>query len=254
MPKHVVGSHQCRVCGGAARLLDVVDFNKSCRESEGIYLPMSGIPIYYVQCDDCGFSFAPEMSEWTPETFAERVYNERYVDVDPDYLTLRPTQNADFLGALLADGASRIRHLDYGGGNGLLSDLLRDSGWDSTSYDPFVNREVNAAELGQFDLITVFEVFEHVPDAAQLARALVSLAKEDAVIVFSTLISEGNLVRNRRIDWWYASPRNGHISLFTRKSLQYLATREQLGFASFHDGLHAWWRGRPTWARFLPPG
>jgi hypothetical protein len=46
--------------------------------------------------------------------------------------------------------------MDYGGGHGILGDHLRDAGWDSTSYDPFVDRNVAFDRLGRFDLIAAF--------------------------------------------------------------------------------------------------
>ena len=49
-------------------------------------------------------------------------------------------------------GNARVTHLDYGGGSGLLSDRLRDKGWDSRSYDPFVQRDVQIDDLGAYDL------------------------------------------------------------------------------------------------------
>lgn len=242
----------CRICGSSARLHDVVDFNKSCREAEGVYLPLAGLPVYYVLCDRCGFCCADEMCSWTLGEFGARVYNDAYVTVDPDYVSARPTANAEFLTNLLGGGAAELHHLDFGGGHGLLSDLLRDAGWTSTSYDPFVDEGVEPARLGRFDLITAFEVFEHVPAPRGLARTLASLMKDDAVILFSTLLSDGNVAKHRRLDWWYAAPRNGHISLYSRSSLHHLAEEEGLAFASFHDGFHVWWRGAPVWAHFLP--
>lgn len=250
--KFVEREYECRACDGRAQLHDVVDFNKSCHETTGFFLPRSGKPIYYARCERCGFTFAPEMSSWTLEDFSEHVYNDDYVKVDPDYISSRPTGNAGHLREMLGEHGTAIRHLDYGGGHGLLSELLRDAGWNSSSYDPFVDRGSDLATLGQFDLVTAFEVFEHVPDVRALAKTLASLLKSDAAILFTTLVSEGHLAPNKRIDWWYASPRNGHISLFTRDSLYYVADREGLSFSSFSDGFHTWWRGSPVWARFLP--
>ena len=66
------------------------------------------------------------------------------------------------------DWGKELRHLDYGGGRGLLSDLLREKGWRSESYDPFVDRSVSLQDLGPFDLVTAYEVFEHVPDVRRL--------------------------------------------------------------------------------------
>ena len=37
----------CQICGGIAKPLDVVDFNKSCEERRGLFLRLSGIAVYY---------------------------------------------------------------------------------------------------------------------------------------------------------------------------------------------------------------
>ena len=238
----------CPVCNGACTLLDVVDLNKSCEEVRGNFLPLSGVPVYYVRCGSCGFTFAPDMHRWSLEEFSERIYNDEYLKVDPEYLSGRPTVNAEHLMRLVGDGGRALRHLDYGGGHGLLSDLLRDSGWNSSSYDPFVDRDTALAELGQFDLITAYEVFEHVPDVEGLAANLSQLLATDGIVLFSTLLSDGSLGPNQRITWWYASPRNGHISLFSRDSLYHLAAREGFKFGSFSENFHVLWRRVPDWA------
>lgn len=238
----------CPVCDGRCALLDVVDFNKSCEELRGVFLPLAGVPVYYALCAICGFCYAPELHRWTLERFSERIYNADYVQVDPDYLEVRPTANAENLIRMVGAGATNIQHLDYGGGHGLLSDMLRDSGWKSQSYDPFVDRDIRLSEFGRFDLITAFEVFEHVPDVRALATNLSQLLAPDGIVIFSTLLSEGNLAANKRITWWYAAPRNGHISLFTRDSLYFLARREGLNFGSFSANLHVFWKTIPAWA------
>jgi SAM-dependent methyltransferase len=241
----------CPVCAGASALIDVVDFNKSCEEVRGKFLPLAGIPIYYSLCAQCGFCFAPEFSRWTLEDFESRIYNDSYVQVDPDYLDVRPRANAQGLVGMFGDRGQEIRHLDYGGGNGLLSDALRKAGWQSASYDPFVDRETDPGALGEFDLITAYEVFEHVPDVRQLASNLSSLLAADGVVLFSTLVSDGNLGPRQRLAWWYASPRNGHISLFSRQSLSVLGATEGFNFGSFSAVSHAFWRRIPPWAAHI---
>lgn len=94
-------------------------------------------------------------------------------------------------------------------------------------------------------------MFEHVPDATRLIADLVSLLADDGLIYFSTLLSEGQVVPGQRLGWWYAAPRNGHISLYTRKSLTLLGARHGLGFGSFTANLHAYWRRVPAWAQHL---
>ena len=238
----------CPICESVSTRFDVVDFNKSCEELRGKCLPLSGVPIQYYLCQKCGFCFAPEVYRWRLDEFASKIYNSEYVEVDPDYLDARPRANAQNLVNMFRDAPVSIRHLDYGGGNGLMSDLLFEAGWQSSSYDPFIDRDIQPTDLGKFDLITAYEVFEHVPDVKQLISNLSTLLIEDGIVLFSTLLSDGNIATHQRLTWWYASPRNGHISLFSRKSLAILAERGGFNFGSFSEGFHAFWRNVPTWA------
>ncbi|HEV2040812.1 MAG TPA: class I SAM-dependent methyltransferase, partial [Casimicrobiaceae bacterium] len=160
-------------------------------------LPPSGVAISYVLCDQCRFCFAPEFATWSLEHFETKVYNAEYVAVDPDYLDTRPRANANSLLATFGDRGKELRHLDYGGGRGLLSDLLRERGWRSESYDPCVDRSVSLQDLGPFDLVTAYEVFEHVPDVRRLVADLASLLNPDGVVLFSCFPMETYLPGTR---------------------------------------------------------
>src|ERR1700733_12322976 len=152
----VGGTHRqepCPVCGASSSSYGAVDFNKSCEELRGKFLPPSNVSIAYYQCKDCGFCFAPEIAKWSLAEFEERIYNKDYVLVDPDYAEARPQSNAGSLMSMFGNQGLSIRHLDYGGGNGRLSQLLGQQGWNSNSYDPFVDRSMRAEQLGRFDLI-----------------------------------------------------------------------------------------------------
>lgn len=241
----------CPVCGGRCSLLDVVDFNKSCEEARGKFLELSGIPIYYTLCSNCHFCFAPEFTKWELRDFEEKIYNEDYILVDPDYLDIRPRSNAKSLMTMFPEHENKIKHLDFGGGGGLLSRVLQEENWKSTSFDPFVDKSVKPSTLGQFDLITAFEVFEHVPDVCELIKNLSLLLAPNGIVLFSTLASDGNIAPYQRINWLYASPRNGHISLFSKKSLAILGAKEGFNFGSFSDGYHVFWKQIPSWASHL---
>lgn len=241
----------CPVCNAACSLLDVVDFNKSCEEAKGKFADLAGVPVYYALCKNCGFCFAPEIAIWKLEEFEERIYNDKYILFDPDYTEIRPRENATSLISMFGDRTSSFKHLDYGGGNGLLTSILKLSNWQSYSYDPFVDRNVNINQLGKFELITAFEVFEHVPDVRQLMENLRSLLSPDGIVLFSTLLSDGNIHSNQRLSWWYASPRNGHISLFSRDSLTILARNYGFNFGSFSVGFHAFFTRVPPWANHI---
>lgn len=236
----------CPICQAVAPLLAAVDFNKACEEVRGLRLPPSGIPVRYHLCDRCGFCFAPELLSWSFEQFERQIYNDDYGKVDPDYKRERPLGNAGLVDQLF--GKSKVSHLDYGGGSGLLSETLRGRGWSSRSYDPFVDRELRVADLGKFDLVTAFEVFEHVPDIAALVEDLRMLVGPDGVILFSTLLSDGEIGRGRPLTWWYASPRNGHISLFSKESLRLCLNKAGFNHASASANLHLAYGRAPAWA------
>jgi SAM-dependent methyltransferase len=198
---------------------------------------------------------------WPLSVFEARIYNVDYQQVDPDYLEVRPLGNAKLVDDTFGRSKQQLSHLDYGGGNGVLSRRLGELGWQSTSFDPFVDRVTSLESLGRFDLVTAFEVFEHVPDPHHLMATLDGLIKPDGLLLFSTLCSDGQIQTGQRLTWWYAAPRNGHISLFSQRSLALLAESRQFGLASFSAGLHVMVKAIPTWARHVfgnptpaPPG
>lgn len=240
----------CPVCGGNAPPLDAVDFNKSCEEGRGKFLPRSGIPVRYHLCQDCGFCFAPEFRRWSHRDFAERIYNAGYGKVDPDYAEIRPKTNAALIEKLFGKSRDSIRHLDYGGGAGVLSRTLNLSGWQSASYDPFTV-PADPVASGPFDLITAFEVFEHVADAPRLVQELAGLMANDGLLFFSTLVSDGEIAPNRKLSWWYAAPRNGHISLFSSRSLELALGARGLLLGSLSPIYHVGFREMPGWASHL---
>jgi SAM-dependent methyltransferase len=247
----------CPVCTGECALFDVVDFNKSCEESNGKWLPLAGVPVYYARCAACGFCFAPEFSTLSPEEFKAWIYNDEYILVDPEYVETRPRKNAANLLALFPDLPASVKHLDYGGGNGLLVNVLRESNWNSVSYDPLLDRDISIERLGKYDLITAIEVFEHVPDVQKLMSDLRLLLSPDGFVLFTTLLSDGNIHANQRLTWWYASPRNGHISLFSKRSLEILAKgrtpNAKWNLASFSGTTHIFYTAMPSWAKRQAP-
>lgn len=241
----------CPVCGAACALLDVVDLNKSCEEGNGLFLPLSGEAVYYALCGDCGFCHAPQMWRWPMAEFEAKIYNADYLQVDPHYLDARPRAAAADLVAMFGQPAKAIRHLDYGGGHGLLSRLLNEAGWTSLSYDPFIDTALDLSTAGRFDLITAYEVFEHVPDVDRLMADLSALLAPGGMVLFSTLLSDGQLKPRQRLDWWYAAPRNGHISLYSRASLQILAAKNGWTLGSFSDAFHLFYSTVPPWAAHI---
>ena len=239
----------CPVCAQVAELFDVVDFNKNCEENRGLYLPLSGHPVYYARCGSCAYTYAPEFQKWSDQDFIDKIYNKDYLQVDPDYAMNRVVENAEMLNKFFGPYRQYIRHLDYGGGNGKLAALLKNAEWDSSSYDPFPRNDSDITSLGQFNLITAFEVFEHVPDPNKLMENLERLLRGgESLVFFSTAISDGLISERERLNWWYVAPRNGHIGIHSKMSLQALATRHNFNYRGMGRSFHVFYRNFPQWA------
>lgn len=241
----------CKICGGHAELYGVVDFNKNCEELRRKVLTPCGVPIYYHQCRVCDFVFTTAFDKFAHEDFARYIYNNEYHLVDPDFASARPQANGGALSQMFS-GHKHIRILDYGGGNGFLAAALRKGGFaDVHVYDPFVPEHAVRPE-GTFDLITSFEVLEHTPRPLETARDMASLLSSPGLLLFSTLLRTGTAV-NEGVNWWYIGPRNGHVSIFSRPSLNRLTTACGLACGSFNENLHAAFRQVPPFARHLIP-
>jgi 2-polyprenyl-6-hydroxyphenyl methylase/3-demethylubiquinone-9 3-methyltransferase len=231
----------CKICGQKAPVVGVVDFNRSCEELRGKFLPPAGIPVSYQRCSRCGFLFTACFDDWIEADFKAHIYNDEYIKVDPDYLEARPAANAAMLVEQVGDDRSKLRILDYGGGNGVLARRMRDAGFSHvTTYDPFSPEFARRPE-GQFDLITSFETFEHLPDPLTAIDVIASMLSPNGVVMFSTLLQPQDLGQ-RGLSWWYAGPRNGHISLFSAQSLAIAWQRHGLSVSSFNENLHLAYR------------
>jgi SAM-dependent methyltransferase len=237
----------CKCCGAPAFRYGVVDFHKNCEIQRRKVLDISGVPIYYYRCPICHFIFTTAFDHFTNEDFLRHIYNEEYALVDPDYQEARPRGNAATLCQLFS-AARPSRILDYGGGNGVLAELLRASGFSQTeTYDPFVPR-FSAKPPDRVDCIVSFEVVEHTTDPARVFAEMNDLLTDPGLILFSTLLQPGD-IDQQGLNWWYAGPRNGHVSLFSRASLAKVV--EPFGFklGSFNDALHVLFREIPEFAR-----
>lgn len=242
----------CKCCGDNAYLYGVVDFHKNCEAHRRRVLGLSGVPIYYYRCPSCRFLFTTAFDDFSKADFERLVYNDEYILVDPDYLGHRARGNAEFLTELFP-GLRPGRVLDYGGGQGVLVDCLRDAGFPSVeSYDPFVPLH-SARPSGRFDCVVCFEVVEHSTDPHRTFADMLDFLADPGVLVFSTLLQPRD-IDQQGLNWWYAGPRNGHVSLFSREGLRALI--EPFGFAcgSFTENLHVLYREVPDFARhFLTP-
>ena len=222
----------CKCCANQALLFDVCDFNKSPTK-----INLCGIPIYYYHCSFCGFVFTCAFDKWSNEEFSHFIYNQDYTYFDPDYLEVRPQSNA----ILLRDNLKMERNLDvldYGCGNGKMLEILRQDGYKIEGYDAFSDK-FKTKPTKKYDVIVAFEVVEHISDVFKTFQEIFEMLKEEGVFLFSTLLQPQNIL-DIGTHWWYITPRNGHISIFTQQSLRILCQRIHCDYEiySFSEGLH----------------
>lgn len=189
----------------------------------------------YFQCPACGF-LAPEgCEEWLPEAYSSAITS---LDLGllKRNLELREVVAA-IVRAFFRPGA---KFVDYGGGYGVLVRLLRDRGLDFYRQDVYAenlfakNFEWTDAGTAQFELLTAFEVFEHLADPAVELQKMLEFSDN---ILFSTELQPHP---NPTPDsWWYILPEIGqHVALFSRRSLAVLAERHGLHFYTNGKNLH----------------
>jgi len=240
-----VESRPCKICDSAAHLFDVVDFKKFCSQGDYYATGLSGIPIYYRKCESCGLIFTTGLDELDKEGFSEFVYNDDYVKYDPEYVEIRPRQNADFLDEFLSPLKSSVKALDYGSGNGLTASILASKGWNFHACDPISNPVEPSKDFSGFNVISAIEVFEHIPHPILGMEDMLRYAAADCLLIICTQATDDQLT-NRRLDWWYAAPRNGHITLHSKTSLRLLFDKYGFAYSSSNNYLHIGIRGNPS--------
>jgi len=237
----------CKICDKPSELYGVTDLNRPCNIEQKVPA-LSGVPIYYRRCAACGFLFTDAFDDWGISEFKAHIYNDEYLNYDPDYESRRPNGNANFVAQLWSDHKTTTRLLDYGGGNDVLCAMLRANGFkEAVSYDPMVPEHATPP-IGKFDLVTCFETLEHLPDPIAGIGEIVEFVADPGAVFYSTLLQPDDF-HQKGMSWWYVAPRNGHVSIFTRQALA--AAWGKYGFktASFNDNIHLAFRTLPEkWA------
>lgn len=184
----------------------------------------------YLRCKACGYLWA-EAPHWRDEAYSSAI-----AALDTG-IVVRNLWLIDVCCALLGTSLRQVRSLvDYGGGTGLLVRALRDRGHDAYWMDAYCENLLaggfEAASDRQYDLLTAFELVEH------LAEPMAAFARMKAMaprLLVSTDLQPHDL-RNLH-EWRYLAPESGqHIGFFTRRSLE--AVAEQLGLKLSSNGLN----------------
>ncbi|MES2770631.1 MAG: class I SAM-dependent methyltransferase [Pseudomonadota bacterium] len=231
----------CKCCRARSTLVAVMDAARSGLDARaGRSLEaLSGQAVYYYRCVDCGFTFTRAFDHWSAQDFARLIYNEDYGRHDPDYLDgSRGLRTAADVIAQFGRYAGQLSVLDWGSGQGSFVAALRQHGFAQVdAYDPFVPSLKTRPEQ-RYEMVTCFEVIEHVLDPVALVADLAACRAEQGAILISTLWCTQQTIDYGLEHWHYCVPRNGHISLMTPQALLRCAAAAGLTAHSFSAGAH----------------
>jgi len=190
---------KCRLCDGKT-------------ESLFTLRNMHRYDVRYYLCSCCN-SLQTENPFWLDEAYSDPV---RYTDTFAAQRALSMPRLTLFVAWILGIPSSS-NVLDWGGGDGLTTRILRDLGFAAHCHDKYAANTYaggfNFDEATQYDIVTCFEVLEHMVNPRIELGEL--LARRPRMVFLSTCFYSG-----QDESWTYLAPYSGrHIFFYTVEAL-----------------------------------
>jgi hypothetical protein len=179
---------------------------------------LSKYDVSYFSCPECGF-LQTEKPHWLDEAYRHTLNSE-----DTSVLQ-RNWYYADVVSSVIFSLFDRHgKFLDFGGGYGVLTRLLRDKGFDCYWRDPnaeniFASGFEYGAGIAQVELLTCIECFEHFVDPRKEIETILGISSN---IFFATQLLPSPVPKPEEWDY-YGLTHGQHISFYSLKTLHYLA-------------------------------
>ncbi len=185
----------------------------------------------YFECISCGF-VQTESVYWLKEAYENSM---NLSDTGIAVRNLRLSRIATTI--LFLFFGTKKRYLDYAGGYGLFTRLMRDIGFDFYWSDPFtpnlLARGFEDKTNEKFTLATSFESFEHFDNPKEEVKKI--LLKADNILISTELLPAPT---PKITDWWYYAPEHGqHIAFYTKRTFQLLAQQSNMHYYNA-DNIH----------------
>ncbi len=189
--------------------------------------------IEYFHCKNCGF-LQTEEPYWLDEAYEESI------NVSDTGILARNLYLSDISSLIIYFFFDKSKkYLDFAGGYGILTRLMRDIGFDFYWYDKYsenlVARGFEQDEKSmEVELITIFEAFEHFTEPISEIENMLNISKN---ILFSTELLPSIIPKPH--EWWYYGLEHGqHISFYSLETLEYIAKKYNLNLYSNGHNIH----------------
>ena len=175
----------------------------------------------YYRCTSCSFVQTDEV------VWLEEAYQSAITSLDIGLLSRNNNLRVDISKIIDSCFPKAQIMLDYAGGYGAFTRLMRDAGYNFYNHDDYCENifakhfDINDAKQKKFDLVTGFEVLEHFNDPI---NDLAKVFEYSENAIFSTELSPKT---NEEIEnWWYIAQETGqHIAFYSEKSMQLIAAK-----------------------------
>lgn len=222
-----IQTNACRVCSSKTKKV----FSKKI---------LGKYTVDYFQCKNCGL-IQTEKPYWLKEAYSSAIIN------SDTGIIFRNNALSKMTSIFMLLLGRRSKVIDYGGGYGLTTRMLRDIGIDCYWTDKYAqNIFAKGFEhkcKNKYDVVTAFELFEHLENPIKEVENITKTYKQKDII-FSTMLHNGK----PQGDWWYFVPEGGqHITLYTKKSLEILAKKYGMKLSTNNRSIHIFSKKRiPT--------
>lgn len=185
----------------------------------------------YFFCSSCGL-IQTEKVFWLPEAYSNPINTSDIGYVSRNFSLSKKT----FILFLFLFGKKHT-FLDYAGGYGLFTRLMRDYGLNFLTTDKYTKNLFAKGfdyKKQKIKAVSCFECFEHFDDPIKEIEDILKISKN---IFFSTTIFDEKKIPTE--DWWYYGFEHGqHISIYSLKTLRFIANKNNLFLYSNNKNLH----------------
>lgn len=200
------------------------------------YSQALGRDVEYVQCESCGMIIAPESTKYT----LSGIYNADYfTNIDYGWKGRAKILLIYITYINILTPLKKMKICDFGAGNGYLSKLLINNGFNVLAYEPFIQNNTYLEKSYycdtpfDADVLLMVEVFEHFTNAFEDISKTLTDFNSPRLVIFTTNLTDN--VNESMDDWIYLDPDSGHFTLWSKKSLTLLGEMNGYELISFDD-------------------